>query len=243
MQVPRSSRSPRDPASTTRRGDAWPTSSPQCTAPVRLCSATSAVRADAAYAIECGADALSATLAGYFGERPADGPEPRARRRVLAGLPGPGLRGGPHRHARAGQGGDWMRVLHAVIVGTAITHPTSPQRRFRAAPRLVGAPPGGLEPRRSRGVLGEASDPAQRRRLEQLGAQYLETRAAPLPVRRPRARVQSGLPSATARAPSASATSTSPSSVSHAAIEVHLRVGPNRGDHPGQRVERADRAA
>jgi N-acylglucosamine-6-phosphate 2-epimerase len=89
--------------------------------------------ADAAYAIDCGVDAVATTLAGYTGERPAAGPD-LALVAELAGLPVPVFAEGriatPEQARAALDAG-----AHAVIVGTAITHPTSLTRRFAAALR------------------------------------------------------------------------------------------------------------
>lgn len=88
---------------------------------------------DAGYALECGVDAVATTLSGYTGERPADGPDLELVAE-LAGLPVPVFAEGriatPEQARAALDAG-----AHAVIVGTAITHPTSLTRRFAAALR------------------------------------------------------------------------------------------------------------
>lgn len=84
---------------------------------------------DALYAIECGVDAIATTLSGYTGERVADGPD-IALVRELAGISAvpvfaEGRIATPEQARAAIDAG-----AYAVIVGTAITHPTSITRRF-----------------------------------------------------------------------------------------------------------------
>lgn len=90
-------------------------------------------RADADRAAAAGAAILSTTLAGYSGERPAtEGPDLELLAQVVADHPErPVIAEGrirtPEEAAEALRLGAW-----AVVVGTAITHPTSLTRRFRA---------------------------------------------------------------------------------------------------------------
>lgn len=88
---------------------------------------------DAEYALECGVDAIATTLSGYTGARPADGPD-LALVRDLAHHRVPVFAEGriatPEQARAALDCG-----AHAVIVGTAITHPTSLTRSFAAALR------------------------------------------------------------------------------------------------------------
>lgn len=79
--------------------------------------------ADAEYAVECGVDAVATTLAGYTGERPASsGPDLALVAELADVLPVPVLAEGRYRtpeEASAAQAAG----AHAVIIGSAITHP------------------------------------------------------------------------------------------------------------------------
>ncbi len=89
--------------------------------------------ADATASIAAGADCIGTTLAGYTGARPpTDGPDFDLLQRLVAMSPVPVLAEGrintPDEAAHA------LRLgAHAVVVGSAITHPTSITRRFAAA--------------------------------------------------------------------------------------------------------------
>lgn len=89
---------------------------------------------DIRMAAEAGADILSTTLSGYTGERPkTDGPDLELLRQAVAEFPDHPVicEGRVHTPAQAAEvmaAGAW-----AVVVGTAITHPTSITGWFRTA--------------------------------------------------------------------------------------------------------------
>lgn len=92
---------------------------------------------DADRAVEAGVGLLSTTLAGYTGDRPrTEGPDLEALAQLVAAHPkvpivAEGRIRTPAEAAAALEAGAW-----AVVVGTAITHPTSITERFaRALPR------------------------------------------------------------------------------------------------------------
>lgn len=87
---------------------------------------------DARMAAEAGSDILSTTLSGYTGERPkTDGPDLELLSDMVAEFDQPVLCEGrihtPAQAAAAMAAGAW-----AVVVGTAITHPTTITRWFSA---------------------------------------------------------------------------------------------------------------
>lgn len=87
---------------------------------------------DARLAAEAGSDILSTTLSGYTGERPkTDGPDLELLSDMVAEFDQPVLCEGrihtPAQAAAAMAAGAW-----AVVVGTAITHPTTITRWFSA---------------------------------------------------------------------------------------------------------------
>lgn len=89
---------------------------------------------DARMAVEAGSDIISTTLSGYTGERPkTDGPDLDLLRAMVAQFPDvPVLcEGRVHtpEHARSVMAAG----AYAVVVGTAITHPTTITTWFRAA--------------------------------------------------------------------------------------------------------------
>lgn len=89
--------------------------------------------ADALASIDAGADCIGTTLAGYTGDRPrTEGPDLEFLRELVSVSPIPVLAEGRIRTPN-----DAARCLaigaHAVVVGTAITHPTSLARRFARA--------------------------------------------------------------------------------------------------------------
>lgn len=80
---------------------------------------------DARAAIDAGADAVATTLSGYTAERPAGpGPDLELVARIATDSPVPVIAEGrihtPEQAAAAKRAGAW-----AVVVGTAITHPTT----------------------------------------------------------------------------------------------------------------------
>lgn len=92
--------------------------------------------ADAVAAAESGADLIGTTLAGYTGERPAGpGPDLELVQQICARLPGiPVIAEGRYHtpdQARAALDSG----AHAVVVGTAITHPTTITTWFAQALR------------------------------------------------------------------------------------------------------------
>ena len=94
--------------------------------------------ADAEAAISDGADVIGTTLAGYTGERPkTDGPDWELVDQVVALSDRPVFIEGrvhtPEQAAEAIRRGAW-----AVVVGTAITHPTTITGWFARAVRTVG---------------------------------------------------------------------------------------------------------
>lgn len=97
---------------------------------------------DAVAAVEAGADLVGTTLAGYTGERPkTDGPDLDLIAAVSsAGLDVPLVAEGRiHTPAQARSALD--AGAFAVVVGTAITHPSSITGWFDAALRDAGGPP------------------------------------------------------------------------------------------------------
>jgi N-acylglucosamine-6-phosphate 2-epimerase len=101
---------------------------------------------DARHSIAAGADCVGTTLAGYTADRTrTDGPDVELLRELLAVSPVPVLAEG--RITTPEQAAGVLRLgAHAVVVGSAITHPTSITRRFLAgidgvAPAPVEAPP------------------------------------------------------------------------------------------------------
>jgi N-acylglucosamine-6-phosphate 2-epimerase len=88
---------------------------------------------DARYAIECGVDAIATTLAGYTAERPrADGPDLELIGILTAFSPVPVIAEGRiHTPGQAKAAKD--AGAHAVVVGTAITHPRTLTEWFRSA--------------------------------------------------------------------------------------------------------------
>jgi N-acylglucosamine-6-phosphate 2-epimerase len=94
--------------------------------------------ADAEAALSDGADVIGTTLAGYTGERPkTDGPDWELVDQVVALSDHPVFVEGrvhtPQQAAEAIRRGAW-----AVVVGTAITHPTTITGWFATAVRSVG---------------------------------------------------------------------------------------------------------
>jgi len=81
--------------------------------------------ADGIAAYEAGADCVGTTLCGYTGERPkTDGPDLEVLRELASGLPIPVIaEGRVHTPAQASACVD--AGAFAVVVGTAITHPTT----------------------------------------------------------------------------------------------------------------------
>jgi len=101
--------------------------------------------ADATASIAAGADCIGTTLAGYTGTRPpTDGPDFDLLQQLVAMSPVPVLAEG--RITTPDEAAQALRLgAHAVVVGSAITHPTSITRRFAAvvdhvAPAQVDAP-------------------------------------------------------------------------------------------------------
>ena len=89
---------------------------------------------DALTAAESGADIIGTTLAGYTGERPrTEGPDLALITEIATALPGIPLiaEGRVHTPAEAIAARD--AGAHAVVVGTAITHPTTITGWFAAA--------------------------------------------------------------------------------------------------------------
>lgn len=86
--------------------------------------------ADAKASIEAGADCLGTTLAGYTGDRPlTTGPDLELLRELVAMTNVPVLAEG--RIATTEDAAEVLRLgAYAVVVGSAITHPTSITRRF-----------------------------------------------------------------------------------------------------------------
>lgn len=80
---------------------------------------------DAHRAAEAGADLIATTLAGYTGARSkADGPDIELVRELAAGLGRPVVAEGRFRTPQQAQ--DALRAgAHAIVIGTAITHPTT----------------------------------------------------------------------------------------------------------------------
>jgi N-acylglucosamine-6-phosphate 2-epimerase len=96
---------------------------------------------DAKASLEAGADCLGTTLAGYTRDRPrTDGPDFALLSELVAMSDAPVLAEG-----RVGTPEEAVRCLEigafAVVVGTAITHPTSITSRFARA--MAGQEPNG----------------------------------------------------------------------------------------------------
>lgn len=92
--------------------------------------------ADARAAADAGADVIGTTLAGYTGTRATtDGPDLELLEAVVAALPGLPVvaEGRIHTPTQARQALD--TGAHAVVVGTAITHPTTITGWFASALR------------------------------------------------------------------------------------------------------------
>lgn len=90
--------------------------------------------ADAQRAVDAGTDIISTTLAGYTGDRPkTDGPDIELLEQMVTAFPGVPVicEGRVHTPAQAGQ--VMAAGAHAVVVGTAITHPASITSWFKAA--------------------------------------------------------------------------------------------------------------
>lgn len=89
--------------------------------------------ADGIAAFEAGADCVGTTLCGYTGERPkTDGPDLEVLRELAAALPIPVIaEGRVHTPAQASACID--AGAFAVVVGTAITHPTTITTWFAAS--------------------------------------------------------------------------------------------------------------
>lgn len=86
--------------------------------------------ADAVAAVAAGVDCIGTTLAGYTGVRArTDGPDLELLAQILRAVDVPvlaeGRVGTPEQARACFEAGAW-----AVVVGTAITHPTSLTRRF-----------------------------------------------------------------------------------------------------------------
>jgi N-acylglucosamine-6-phosphate 2-epimerase len=89
---------------------------------------------DARAAHDAGADLIGTTLAGYSGDRPpTTGPDLDLIREIVDALPGVPLiaEGRVHTPEQAREA--LAAGAHAVVVGTAITHPTTITRWFHAA--------------------------------------------------------------------------------------------------------------
>jgi N-acylglucosamine-6-phosphate 2-epimerase len=98
-----------------------------------LAMADCASVADARASIAAGADCIGTTLAGYTEARPlTDGPDFALLQQLVAMSPVPVLAEG--RITTPDQAAHALRLgAHAVVVGSAITHPTSITRRFASA--------------------------------------------------------------------------------------------------------------
>lgn len=101
---------------------------------------------DAAASIAAGADCVGTTLAGYTDSRPQTaGPDFELLRDLVALSDVPVLAEG--RITTTDDAAQALRLgAYAVVVGSAITHPTSITRRFVAAIRDVEATPGSSGP-------------------------------------------------------------------------------------------------
>ena len=89
---------------------------------------------DALAAAEAGADLVGTTLAGYSGERPpTDGPDLELLAEVVAALPEVPVVAEGRIHSPADAAAARTAGAHCVVVGTAITHPTTLTRWFAAA--------------------------------------------------------------------------------------------------------------
>ena len=89
---------------------------------------------DAQRAVDAGTDIISTTLAGYTGDREkTDGPDLELLTQMVEAFPGVPVicEGRVHTPAQAAQ--VMNAGAHAVVVGTAITHPTSITTWFRQA--------------------------------------------------------------------------------------------------------------
>ena len=81
---------------------------------------------DALACADAGADLLGTTLAGYSGERPkTDGPDLELIEAIASALPGATLIAEGRLHTPAQAAAALAAGAHAVVVGTAITHPTT----------------------------------------------------------------------------------------------------------------------
>lgn len=86
---------------------------------------------DAVAAHEAGADILSSTLSGYTGERPrTDGPDWELVDQLVSTFPDQPVLVEGRVHTPADAAAAIKHGAHAVVVGTAITHPTSITRWF-----------------------------------------------------------------------------------------------------------------
>lgn len=89
---------------------------------------------DALAAADAGADLVGTTLAGYTGERPkTDGPDLDLVAEIAAALPGLPLVAEGRIHTPAQASAALAAGAHCVVVGTAITHPTTITSWFVAA--------------------------------------------------------------------------------------------------------------
>jgi len=89
---------------------------------------------DAQRAVDAGVDIVSTTLAGYTGDRvKTDGPDLELLREVVAAFPAARRPRGPRAPAARRAAAAIEAGAFAVIVGTAITHPTSITTWFKAA--------------------------------------------------------------------------------------------------------------
>lgn len=90
--------------------------------------------ADALGAVEAGADLVGTTLAGYTGARPAtEGPDLDLVREMVAALPDVPVVAEGRIHTPAHAVAALEAGAYAVVVGTAITHPTTITGWFAAA--------------------------------------------------------------------------------------------------------------
>jgi len=89
---------------------------------------------DALAAAEAGADLVGTTLAGYTDERPkTEGPDLELLEAVVAALPEVPVVAEGRIHSPADAAAALATGAHCVVVGTAITHPTTITRWFAAA--------------------------------------------------------------------------------------------------------------
>lgn len=90
--------------------------------------------ADAQMAVEAGSDIISSTLAGYTGEREkTDGPDIELLQQMIAAFPDVPVICEGRVHTPEQAAAVMAAGAHAVVVGTAITHPTSITGWFNAA--------------------------------------------------------------------------------------------------------------